>query len=411
MPDATSVLNEISGALSSLATQIQSLFPESPSFAEIWNWQQPGITRDDLFDRVQHTISGINLIEDKTEVNQQIFDRLSRYPATISFVQSNTLPNSASANSYFGYISIVSMLDAIDLLTVSLRPKEPDWQEIQDKNLFPAQLKKRLDTLNRGITNVEGQTSNLAAKIQIINEAHQAANALPASLAGLEDARTKFELSGKEITAIRLNVDESHQDIAIYKDNIEKLLFISKELTANIDSVYSAATRQGLGKSFQERADSLKNSTYTLMFILAICLAVAGKISHDRIKVVEQLLASANLNLQVLWANVALTAVGVAAPIWFAWLLTRQISQRFRLAEDYGFKASVAKAYEGYRREAQEIGNLELQTRLLSIALDRVQEDPLKQLEREESSSPIHDLISKLARSRGSNAESNGEKA
>jgi hypothetical protein len=154
MPDATSVLNEISGALSSLATQIQSLFPESPSFAEIWNWQQPGITRDDLFDRVQHTISGINLIEDKTEVNQQIFDRLSRYPATISFVQSNTLPNSASANSYFGYISIVSMLDAIDLLTVSLRPKEPDWQEIQDKNLFPAQLKKRLDTLNRGITNV-----------------------------------------------------------------------------------------------------------------------------------------------------------------------------------------------------------------------------------------------------------------
>jgi hypothetical protein len=54
MPDATSVLNEISGALSSLATQIQSLFPESPSFAEIWNWQQPGITRDDLFDRVQH---------------------------------------------------------------------------------------------------------------------------------------------------------------------------------------------------------------------------------------------------------------------------------------------------------------------------------------------------------------------
>jgi hypothetical protein len=397
MPDATSVLNEISGALSSLATQIQSLFPESPSFAEIWNWQQPGITRDDLFDRVQHTISGINLIEDKTEVNQQIFDRLSRYPATISFVQSNTLPNSASENSYFGYISIVSMLDAIDLLTVSLRPKEPDWQEIQDKNLFPAQLKKRLDTLNRGITNVEGQTSNLAAKIQIINEAHQAANALPASLAGLEDARTKFELSGKEITAIRLNVDESHQDIAIYKDNIEKLLFISKELTANIDSVYSAATRQGLGKSFQERADSLKNSTYTLMFILAICLAVAGKISHDRIKVVEQLLA--------------LTAVGVAAPIWFAWLLTRQISQRFRLAEDYGFKASVAKAYEGYRREAQEIGNLELQTRLLSIALDRVQEDPLKQLEREESSSPIHDLISKLARSRGSNAESNGEKA
>ena len=134
------------------------------------------------------------------------------------------------------------------------------------------------------------------------------------------------------------------------------------------------------------------------MVVLAVSLFVAGKISHDRIGFVETLLSNPNLSLQILWANVALTVIGVAAPIWFSWLLTRQIGQRFRLAEDYGFKAAVAKAYEGYRREAEEIGDIELKQRLLSIALDRVQEPPLKHIEREETSSPLHDLLSRFGR-------------
>lgn len=403
MPIATPVLNEISGALSSLSSQIQSQFPDFPSFAEHWNWQQPGITKYDLIDRITRTIELVNSIEN-SDIDDLFFQRLSKFPATINYISSNSLPQMPGGNSYFGYLSITSMLDAIDALIKQLSPPAPDWQEIQDKNLFPAQLKKRLDTASRGITNVEKQAAGLEAKILIINEAHQAANALPANLAGLDDARTKFEEDGRLILKTKNDIDKSHKDIEKYKDKIEKLLFRSQELTGSIDAVHSAATRQGLGKSFQERADSLKFSTYVLMGILAVSLGIAGKISHDRIAFVESLLSSPNLSLQTLWANVALTAIGVAAPIWFAWLLTRQISQRFRLAEDYGFKASVAKAYEGYRRETQEVGDPELQKRLLSIALDRVQEPPLKHIERDESSSPIHDLLSKFTQ-RGSQKE------
>lgn len=178
-----------------------------------------------------------------------------------------------------------------------------------------------------------------------------------------------------------------------YKDKIELNLTKSHEIIKQIDEVYSAATRQGLGKAFQERSNELKLSTYILMGLLFCTLALGAKISHDRISYIETLLSNPSLNIQILWANVTLTAMSVAAPIWFAWLLTRQIGQRFRLAEDYGFKASVAKAYEGYRREALESGDKALQNRLLEIALDRVEEAPLSQIKVEEAGSPLHEFL------------------
>ena len=54
----------------------------------------------------------------------------------------------------------------------------------------------------------------------------------------------------------------------------------------------------------------------------------------------------------IVWTRLAMSLLSVGGPIWFAWLATKQIGQRFKLAEDYAYKASVSKAYEGYRREA-----------------------------------------------------------
>jgi hypothetical protein len=82
----------------------------------------------------------------------------------------------------------------------------------------------------------------------------------------------------------------------------------------------------------------------------------------------------------------------IGAPIWLAWVATRQISQRFRLAEDYAFKASVARAYEGYRREAARL-DPELEARLFASSLDRLEEAPLRFVATEEHSTPYQELL------------------
>lgn len=96
--------------------------------------------------------------------------------------------------------------------------------------------------------------------------------------------------------------------------------------------------------------------------------------------------------------NLVLTLASFGAPIWLAWIATKQIGQRFRLAEDYAFKASVAKAYQGFRKEASRLdseleANLALEGRLFSSALTRLEEAPLRLVEEKTHGSPWHEFV------------------
>ncbi|WKL56750.1 hypothetical protein Q1W73_13885 [Asticcacaulis sp. ZE23SCel15] len=95
---------------------------------------------------------------------------------------------------------------------------------------------------------------------------------------------------------------------------------------------------------------------------------------------------------QWIWLEAAMSILSIAAPVWFAWLSTRQIGQRFKLAEDYGFKAAVAQAYEGYRKEAVRL-DPQLEARLFGSALDRLEEPPSRFLPHVDHNSPYEALL------------------
>lgn len=121
-----------------------------------------------------------------------------------------------------------------------------------------------------------------------------------------------------------------------------------------------------------------------------ITLGIGAAITFMRVEFVHQLMLKDDVSYNVLWINVTFTALSVSAPVWFAWFLTRQIGQRFRLAEDYSYKATVAAAYEGYRAEAAQI-DADLAKRLFEIALERLDEAPLRLIEKESPGSPAHE--------------------
>ncbi len=100
-----------------------------------------------------------------------------------------------------------------------------------------------------------------------------------------------------------------------------------------------------------------------------------------------------NAASSVIVLNLGLSLLSVGAPIWFAWLATKQIGQRFRLSEDYAFKASISRAYEGFRREAARIDG-DMEAKLLSSALARLDELPLRLVETDTHGSPWHELAS-----------------
>ena len=105
----------------------------------------------------------------------------------------------------------------------------------------------------------------------------------------------------------------------------------------------------------------------------------------------KQLLDQSSVDGTKFAIQLIVIAVGLGAPIWLAWMATKQIGYRFRLAEDYEFKAAVAKAYEGYRKEAVSI-DPKLAERLFESTMKRFDEHPLRLVERTTAGSPFGEI-------------------
>jgi hypothetical protein len=162
---------------------------------------------------------------------------------------------------------------------------------------------------------------------------------------------------------------------------------------AQCEDAYRITTTKGLAAAFDQRAGRLSNTMWIWVLGLLASLIVGGVIGAFRFKALTETLHQRNIQWGAVWIEVVLSLFGFAAPLWFAWLATKQISQRFKLAEDYAFKASVAKAYEGYRKEAARIDEL-FEARLFSSALSRLEEAPLRLVDNEHHSSPWQEFFS-----------------
>ena len=124
-----------------------------------------------------------------------------------------------------------------------------------------------------------------------------------------------------------------------------------------------------------------------------IALGFGSFFGTGQLRNLSELLKLPNVSTSLVALNLILSVVSIGAPIWFAWLATKQIGQRFRLAEDYAFKASISRAYEGFRREAARFDK-NMEAKLLSSALTRFDELPLRLVETDSHGSPWHELAS-----------------
>ncbi|WP_397422749.1 hypothetical protein [Phenylobacterium sp.] len=395
MADATPFLNELAGALDALSTQLVSVLPADNSMMEQWGWNHPALSRTDLVDLIQNSKSLVQRIDGKI-VSDSDLGRLQLLPQRVEYVRGNSLPQIAG-NAAAAYVAISSLLEGVDLILRKYDIPQIDLKAIEDKTLLPAYLVRELRKIDNGVKKARADAGDLDAKIAEINGAHGIAASLPADMQSLEEARSAYADTTLRLTKADKEMDALLGRAAAILTTLEERERTSAEVMMKLDSAYSAATTMGLGKAFADRANALNLTTGFLAFFLAVALALGGYITYNRVEFVHGLMQDHSIRYGILWINVTFTALSVSAPVWLAWLLTRQIGQRFRLAEDYGYKASVAKAYEGYRREAANI-DPEFAKRLFSIALDRLEEAPLRLVEKESPGSPIGEVQGPLDR-------------
>lgn len=255
-------------------------------------------------------------------------------------------------------------------------------------------IKKRINALTTRITDCETKTTGIEAAVSRIVAADAAAQALPETLVSLQEAE-------KVASGAKDRAQEDCKEISLLREKAETcdtyLQTVSQRATKILEKCETAlasSTSAGLARSFDDRKKELQNIGYfwTGGLVLALMAAV-GCIVWRADQIFALMDKGASVGGFVLFANFVVSIAFVGAPIWLAWVATKQIGYYFRLSEDYAFKATVSASYEGFRREAENQGDEEFTKKVLASTLDRYDEAPLRFVDTRVSGSPYQELI------------------
>ncbi|OYU43777.1 MAG: hypothetical protein CFE44_16530 [Burkholderiales bacterium PBB4] len=229
--------------------------------------------------------------------------------------------------------------------------------------------------------------------VRSIEETHSAALELPSSLQEVQEAKRVIAQAQAEIN---VHIAKAQDAVGGAGDLLEKLRVSSlqgQEYLESCESAYSASVAKGLASAFLERSKRLSESMWLWVGSLIASLVAGVYWGGQRVDTLASAAHSTTTSASTVALDAVLALISVAAPVWFAWLATRQIGQTFRLSEDYAYKASVARSYEGYRKEAKSVNDV-LVEQLLASAIRRVDEQPLRVVQQTSANSPWHDLLS-----------------
>lgn len=315
----------------------------------------------------------------ETAVVQDVLDRLQKFAA----VDINSFLYSSDS----GAVSFLTFMSNMEEQLFS------QFRENEIKGLLtiPLGLNKNLQAAKQRMNKIESESQDLSAKVKSINSAYQASERLQFTQSELDEALADSISTKNSIKKIEVETGLSKDSAASLVSEIERIMNFAQAALGKADQAYRAATSQGLAKSFSNKAEALNKSMRVWIFGLVVSLCAGGYIGYLRFpEILKSLVGQPDWG--VVLANIFLGVMGLAPAVWLAWVSTRQIGQRFKLAEDYGYKAALASAYEGYRAEAAHIDPL-FQAQLFAIALGRLDEIPLRVLESNMPGSPLHELL------------------
>jgi len=358
--------------------------------SEHYGWNHPSLSFQDLSNIPLSLAKEIRDAQIK-EIPEELRLSLEDAPHKLQILQDNTVPQILAINANTPQ-AISAYMTTIEWISTQVGPLLL-WQSMQDPKAMPPQLLHKLQSYKRQIDEISINKEELTSQIKLIQDARETAEQLPANLLSLKDAQTTISTNLRDSEINSQKISELKETSTNHEKTISDKLLQAEKLITQCEEAYRVTTTKGLAGAFEERANKLSSSMWIWVAGLLGALSIGAYIGADRLKLLTDAMTAKNPDVGIIVMQSFLSVLSLGAPLWFAWLATKQIGQRFRLAEDYAFKASVAKAYEGYRKEAARI-DPEFEKRLFDTALTRVEEPPLRLVEDHSHGSPWHELLS-----------------
>jgi hypothetical protein len=232
-----------------------------------------------------------------------------------------------------------------------------------------------------------------------VEESVKAREKVLGELASISKVLEEATKQGTEIQNRKTEVDNVAAAVKIATEETQKSKEVAGKQAAEAEGwatkskdAYHVVATTGLAGAFNQRAERLTQVSWIWVFVLGAALYLAFTMGGERSKEITALLGAGAVDPVVILIQSVLSVLTVGAPIWMAWLATKQIAHIFRLAEDYGYKASIAKAYEGFRDEAVKLDE-QFSARLFATTLQRMDENPLRFVSDTQPGSPMQELF------------------
>lgn len=274
------------------------------------------------------------------------------------------------------------------------------WEAVQENKLLPQNLSRRLKATEARITNLNQTSAHIEDKVTMIQEAYDAAESLPTYLQEIADGKKELEARLKKaddtLRKIELAEASAQASLECNKKYLEQAKTNTNEtesLKEKCDDNLQITTTQGLAAGFDQKARSLSDSIKYWVGGLIVALCSGAFFGGEQVQKLSQILNSeTQISTGAAIIHVLLAMFSIGGPLWFAWLATQQINQRFKLSEDYDYKATVAKSYTGFSKHATRFDE-QTAERLFNSTLDRLDEMPLRLVEGKDYNSPWHEFL------------------
>jgi len=379
-------LEEIKTCLEEIVSSIKSTSTSNTPFGIAHNnWAIPNLTFAELIKEAQDIIDLIEGQggEDLGEHEALLQDYMNR----LQFLERETVgqlrDNPVQA--------VPAYLMTLQALRKALAPVLDSDKQRAEADGKLKRLIQRVRTMESRFNNLESQAANFSTMVECIEQAGEAADQLSTRLDSLSEVEKKAEDIANDVECHKNDVLRAKEHIVEFEKQLKQYENEAHKILQNCDSAYVAATSVGLAAAFNERSSALSKSMWFWIGGLVLALGFGIYLGTARLSSLGKSFEDPNIPVSIIVLNFLLSVLSVGAPVWFAWLSTKQIGQRFRLAEDYAFKASISRAYEGYRREASRFGK-DMEAKLLTSALTRLDELPLRLVETESYGSPWDEL-------------------
>ena len=227
-----------------------------------------------------------------------------------------------------------------------------------------AEIDVILNTAQQSATKAESQHQASRAISDNLTNLYATAQTVKANVDSVADAvRTlrdqcnEYEKSTKLIADI---AEVADQRVKAYEMKLVDLESQSRERLKTIDSLLPGAASAGLASAFLNRRGYFKwpQRIWQGVFVLCLILLVIIAGVHTGPNGLEYGLlpkADATLTLDHLWLSLVYRLPFALPLIWLAFHASHKAALSQRLEEDYAFKETVSRSFEGYRREMAEL--------------------------------------------------------